>query len=42
MDEIISTSDKAARKEQYATVQEAYYDQAYGYAVHEKCGYLLF
>lgn len=35
MDEIISTSDKAARKEQYATVQEAYYDQAYGYAVHE-------
>lgn len=35
MDEIISTSDKDTRKTQYASVQEAYYDQAYGYAVHE-------
>lgn len=35
MNEIITISDKDARKEAYAQVQEAYYDQAYGYAVHE-------
>ena len=35
MDKIISITDKEERKAAYAEVQEAYYDQAYGYAVHE-------
>ncbi|WP_434310629.1 ABC transporter substrate-binding protein [Hominifimenecus sp. rT4P-3] len=35
MDQIISITDKGERKAAYAAVQEAYYDQAYGYAVHE-------
>jgi len=35
MQEIISIADKEERKAAYAEVQEKYYDQAYGYAVHD-------
>ncbi len=42
MNTIISMSDKEDRKAAYAQVQEAYYDQAFGYAVHENIDtYLL-